>query len=208
MRAFVGFGELGRQIEGMLNDIAPEPDAWLFDDAEYARGTAGAYPFARCRDEAFVDCEFFVCLGYKHLRRKIELLKELTRLERALPQVIHASAYVSPSAEIGPGTVIYPLCNVDKQVRLASGVLLNNSVIVSHNSIVGEGSYLSPGVVLSGFVSVGAGSFLGSGAVVSDGVTIGDEVIVGVGTVVTGDVPSGASVIGNPMRILDRPLRL
>ena len=159
-------------------------------------------------DERYADLSFYVCLGYKHLKRKLEITRELLALGRNVPAFVHSSSFRNSSAKVGSGSVAYPMCNLDKEVDVGIGVLLNNSVVISHNSTIGDGSYLSPGVVVSGFVSVGKNVFIGSGAVISNGVTIGDDAVIGLGTVVSRDVPAGASVIGNPMKILDRPLRL
>jgi acetyltransferase-like isoleucine patch superfamily enzyme len=43
---------------------------------------------------------------------------------------------------------------------------------------------------------------------VSNDITIGPGVIVGLATAVTKNVDAGVSVIGNPMRVLERKLRL
>jgi acetyltransferase-like isoleucine patch superfamily enzyme len=37
---------------------------------------------------------------------------------------------------------------------------------------------------------------------------VGTGAIIGLGTAVTKDVPPAASVIGNPMRVLSKPLKL
>ena len=42
----------------------------------------------------------------------------------------------------------------------------------------------------------------GGGAIILPGVTIGDDAIVGAGSVVTRDVPAGATVVGNPARVV------
>ncbi|HEU5085523.1 MAG TPA: acyltransferase [Acidimicrobiales bacterium] len=51
-------------------------------------------------------------------------------------------------------------------------------------------------------VHIGADCRIGIGAVILKGVTIGDGATVAAGTVVTGDVPAGATVAGNPGRIV------
>ncbi|SMH43755.1 sugar O-acetyltransferase [Azospirillum agricola] len=53
-------------------------------------------------------------------------------------------------------------------------------------------------------VHIGANVWIGGGSIVLPGVRIGDDAIVGAGSVVTRDVPAGATVAGNPARILKR----
>lgn len=208
MRAFVGYGELGRQVDGLVTETEGPDEAWYFDDVCCREARPRARPFDEYLDERFRDSAFYVCLGYRHLPIKAGIIAALSAEGRPLPTIVHRSAHVAGSASVGVGSVVYPLANIDKEVEVDRGVVVNNSVVVSHNSRVGECSYLSPGVVLSGFVTVGARTFIGAGAVVSDRITIGDDAIIGIGTVVTRDVPAGASVIGSPMRELTRRLRL
>lgn len=44
--------------------------------------------------------------------------------------------------------------------------------------------------------------WIGGGALVLPGVSVGDDAIIGAGAVVTRDVPAGATVVGNPARIV------
>jgi acetyltransferase-like isoleucine patch superfamily enzyme len=46
------------------------------------------------------------------------------------------------------------------------------------------------------------GASIGSGAVLLCGITIGENAMIGAGSVVIRDVPPGATVAGNPARIL------
>ena len=208
MRGFVGFGELGRQVDLLLTEYEGPRESKFFDDRMVERDVQGALPLDSCFDDEFRDCSFYVCLGYKHLARKAEIILRLLELGRRLPSFVHPSVYLSSSASVGAGTLVYPMCNVDKECVIGRGVVLNNSVVVSHNTAIGDCCYLAPGVVLSGFVTVGDRTFIGSGSVVSDRVSIGENVTVGIGTVVTRDVRSSTSVIGNPMRLLQRDLVL
>lgn len=51
-------------------------------------------------------------------------------------------------------------------------------------------------------VRIGSSVWIGGGAIILPGITIGDEAIVGAGSVVTRNVPAGATVAGNPARVL------
>jgi acetyltransferase-like isoleucine patch superfamily enzyme len=46
------------------------------------------------------------------------------------------------------------------------------------------------------------GASVGSGAVLLCGITVGENAMIGAGSVVTKDVPAGATVAGNPARIV------
>jgi serine acetyltransferase len=63
-------------------------------------------------------------------------------------------------------------------------------------------------VTVSGHVRIAECTFIGSGSTIANDVEIGSEVIIGVATAVTKNVGNNMSALGNPMRILDRPLRL
>lgn len=51
-------------------------------------------------------------------------------------------------------------------------------------------------------VEIGERVWIGGAAIILAGVTIGDGAIVGAGSVVTRDVPAGATVVGNPARVV------
>lgn len=51
-------------------------------------------------------------------------------------------------------------------------------------------------------IHVGRNVWIGGGAIILPGVRIGDDALIGAGAVVTRDVPAGATVVGNPARVL------
>lgn len=54
-------------------------------------------------------------------------------------------------------------------------------------------------------VEIGDGAWIGIGAIILKGVTIGAGARIGAGAVVTSDVPPGATVAGNPARVVESP---
>jgi sugar O-acyltransferase (sialic acid O-acetyltransferase NeuD family) len=206
--AIVGFGDLGQQIYSLLKQTVVPEECIVFDDGFSGGGDLRAYPFQDYIKDEFGEFAFFVALGYLRFDIKRKIFNELQERSRLIGRFTHPSCYVSPSAKIGAGTVLYPMCNVDKEAEIGEGVLINNSVTVSHNSVIGSGSYISPGAVISGRVKIGEQAFIGAGVCIANGVELGKNVRIGIGSVITRDIPDGASVIGNPMRILDKELRL
>ena len=206
--AIIGCGALGRQILAFLAATNCAEKILRFDDPLVASKAEGALPFSAHADPRYVDADFYVGLGYRHLPLRAEIMRSLLAAGRRLPALVHPTSYVAATARVGAGCFVYPLCNVDHGAELEAGVILNNSVVVSHDTRVRSAAYLSPGVVLSGNVEIGAAAFLGAGALVADGRRVGARALVGIGTVVTRDVADDASVVGNPQRVLDHPLSL
>jgi sugar O-acyltransferase (sialic acid O-acetyltransferase NeuD family) len=204
--AFIGFGELGKQF---LNILSPtDADQIVIFDDTINSSHFQKFPFDYWRNKEFSDYSFLIALGYKHLNLKRIIISNLLQLGRSIHTCIHDSAYICRSAKIGSGVMIYPMANIDFEAIIFDGVLINNSVIVSHETTIGSCSYISPGVVFSGKVTVGENCFIGSGSVIANNVTIGNNVFIGVGSVVTKDIPDNMHAIGNPLKMLGKPLNI
>jgi sugar O-acyltransferase (sialic acid O-acetyltransferase NeuD family) len=126
--------------------------------------------------------KYILALGYKNLKFKELTLNVLVASNCEIINFVHHSVVTSKSAKIGQGVNIYAGSIVDLNVTLSDGVVLNNSVIISHDSNVGCSSFVGPGVTVCGNVNIGKRCFIGAGSVIKDGVDICDDVIIGSGT--------------------------
>ena len=204
--AYIGFGDLAQQIRRMFSLPGDGAGIIIFDDMLFNDRHPNAYQLADYLNDEYSNFDFYVCLGYKHSPKKKEIIDDLIRRGRRLPSHIHKTSFVGPEAKIGEGSIVYPMCNIGDGAVVGRGVVLNNSVTVSHDTVVHDCCYLAPGAIVCGYTEIGENSFIGAGAVISNGVKIGSNVIVGVGAVIAEDVADNASVIGNPMRTLKKRL--
>ena len=116
--------------------------------------------------------------------------------------LVHPSATVSSRAVLGPGTCVHAGAVIAGGVVIGEQVGIGPGAIVGHDCVIGDYAMIAPGAIVSGFVRLGAGCYVGAGAALRQRVEIGRGALVGLGTVVLRDVPAGATVVGNPARVL------
>ena len=116
--------------------------------------------------------------------------------------LIHSTAIIDPTVEIGPGTVAFAGVVVQADARIGAHVILNANATVSHDCVLEEFVHLAPGVDLASGVHIETGSFMGIGAVAMSGMRIGAWTTVGARRRVTTDLPDHVVAVGCPARII------
>lgn len=127
---------------------------------------------------------------------------------------INDGTKVGTFVEIQKGVKIGKNCKISSHSFICEGVTIEDGVFIGHNvSFIND---MNPRAVnLDGSLQTEAdwsmvntivkkGASIGTSATILGGVTIGENALVGAGAVVTKDVPNGATVIGNPAKILKK----
>ena len=114
--------------------------------------------------------------------------------------VVHATAWISPTAVLAPGCVVFAGATVNAGARIGSHAIVNSGAVVEHDVSVGAFGQLAPGAVIGGGTAIGDGAFIGLGARVRDHVAVGESAVVGMGAVVVRDVAPCTTVVGDPAR--------
>jgi sugar O-acyltransferase (sialic acid O-acetyltransferase NeuD family) len=121
--------------------------------------------------------------------------------------VIASSSIIGDGCEVGEGAVICDYCIVGANVKIGRFFQMNVCSYLAHDCVVGNYVTFAPRVTCNGNIMIDDGVYIGAGAIIRQGnpdapLRIGAGAVVGMGAVVLHDIPPGATVIGNPARIL------
>lgn len=116
--------------------------------------------------------------------------------------LIHPSANISKSAQIGSGSVIFPNVVVGHNVKIGKHVVILPNTVISHDGFIGDYVCIAGCVYISGAVSVGSSCYIGANASIKESLSIGEGSLIGIGSVVLENIEKGRIMIGNPARLL------
>lgn len=104
------------------------------------------------------------------IRRKIVQSLRSTRAQ--FPAIIAPTAYVSPLATIGKGTIVMQGAHVGPGAIVGDHSILNTKSLIEHGARIGNFVHVSTAAVVNGDVTVEDGSFIGSNSVLCQGITL------------------------------------
>lgn len=91
-------------------------------------------------------------------------------------------------------------------IRTNARVAIGDHTFIAHEVVIADDAFaVPPGGApepAGAGVVIGANAWIGARAILLGGTTIGDDAIVGAGAVVHEAVPAGATVVGNPARVV------
>lgn len=110
---------------------------------------------------------------------------------------------------IGPGACLSPFVTLTSNIRIGTCFHANLYAYVEHDCVIGDFVSFAPGAKCNGNIVIEDHAYIGAGAVIRQGrsgapLVIGRGAVVGMGAVVLSSVPAGATVAGNPARLLAR----
>lgn len=123
--------------------------------------------------------------------------------------LLASQAVILDCNTIGIGSVFCPNTMVTSNVKIGKFFQCNIYAYVAHDCVIGDFVTFAPGVRCNGRVHIDDYAYIGTNAIIRQGTSekplhIGKGAVVGMGAVVTKDVPAGATVVGNPARVMEK----
>jgi sugar O-acyltransferase (sialic acid O-acetyltransferase NeuD family) len=182
-----------------------EPAGFLDDDPGKIGGRYGGLPVlgpiaaARSQGEAF----FVNGIGSSEtFYRKAEIIERIGLPDERYVTLRHPSAFLSPSACVGAGTVLAQNCVVMANATIGRHVKTLPNCTISYGCQVGDYGTVASGAVLLADSSLDNSCYMGANAAVRERVHVGARSLIAMGCVVLRDVAADSIVVGNPARLL------
>jgi acetyltransferase EpsM len=131
-------------------------------------------------------------IGNYHVRLRV--FQTLAEAGFVCPVLVHPTAHIDPTAVLEQGVLVLAQSYVSGNARVGMGSLINNSVVVSHDNILGICTNLSPGAMLAGDVILEDYVQVGMNATINIGVRVGSRSLIGNGATVKADVPADTRI--------------
>jgi sugar O-acyltransferase (sialic acid O-acetyltransferase NeuD family) len=206
----IGAGGFGREVFAWAEQADEFHREWtikgFIDDdptALDAFGKIGAPILGNVGDYRIETGDVFIC-AIGNVAPKRRCVETIRARGGVFTRVTHRTAVLGQRARLGAGVILCPRAVVSCDAALGDFVSINLHSTVAHDATIGDFTQVHCHADITGGVHLGRGVLVGSHASILPGVRVGDDAIVGAGSVVVRDVPAGATVFGNPAKVLPR----
>ncbi|MGQ4665877.1 acetyltransferase [Metabacillus halosaccharovorans] len=148
--------------------------------------------------EEYRDIKFVIAIGDNKIRKMIIEMLKLT--DREFISVIHPTSCVSPSAEIGNGTVVMPNTIINAGTMIGNHCIINSGSVVEHDCILEDFVHICPNSTIAGTVTIGEGCMVGCGATIIPNKNVGEWTTIGAGSAVIDHLPANCIAVGTPAK--------
>jgi len=150
-------------------------------------------------NELFKESSFaLIAIGQINSANKRKLLYyQALSVGFTLPSIVSPTAYVSPHAKIGSGTIIMHGAIVNAGARVADNCIVNSRALIEHDVTIESHCHISTGAIVNGGAKISEECFIGSGAVVKEGISVGEGSLIGMGLSLRQNLPQGSRYLGD-----------
>lgn len=183
---------LGYTVKGFYDEDTQK-------NAEFIMGIEVIGKFSELADQDIKDKQFIVAIGDNSIRYNI--MTAINQSEGTTPTLIHPTAVISPSAEIGKGVYIQANAYIWTKVKIDNFCIISPNVVVAHHSTIGKACLISTLSGVGASIKIEDKVFVGMGSTIVTGISwIGENTIIGAGTVVLENADKNSIYVGIPAK--------
>ncbi len=201
----IGAGGFGREVSWLVERINAVSSQWnllgFLDDnnLNQSKNIDNYNVIGKISDISDYPDAYVVCCVANTAVRK-DLVQRVS--SNRFATLVDPSAIISPTVEIGEGSVICAGTVITVDVKIGCHNIVDINSTVGHDTVLEDFVTLYPSVNVSGNVLVKAGVELGTGTQVIQGLTVGENSIIGAGAVVIRDLPGNCTAVGVPAKVI------
>ncbi len=139
---------------------------------------------------------FLLAIGNMPARRRV--VEAIAAKGGRFLTMVHPSAYVSPGAKIGEGSIVYPFACVSNMADLNDYVHLSIYASMGHDSRAGRFCLLAPYATLNGFSYLEDEVYVSTHSTVAPEIRVGAQTKISANSVVMQNTPARSFVYGVP----------
>lgn len=178
----IGAGGHAAELRDYINhhNSARPQDRWevvgFIDDDQSSYNHYAFYePYLGTIEGHTVQTDVHYLMGIANLNYRKPLIEKFENEGAKFTGLIHPTAIISPSCEIGEGTVISHNASVGAKARLGKFNMLNSRCTIGHDTVMGDYNFISPQSAISGNTKIGNNNLLGTNCCTIPGISIGDN---------------------------------
>lgn len=199
----LGAGGHGKVVADAAQSMQQWSDICFLNDT-----TVSDYPYKIIGDFASLVnwrsdfSQIVVALGDN--KKRARLVQQCKQFDFTLVTIIHSTAYISNSAVIGCGSVVFAQAVINAGAIVEEGCIINSAAVVEHDCVIKDYTHVSPNAALAGGVIVGEYSWIGIGSNIIEKTIVGRNVIIGAGSVVINNIPDNCVAVGVPAKVVKK----